>query len=130
MLLLSLRQVVGLFPDSGALQIPATAHQKQVQASQQLFTDTFFTHTVADVLSGETAGETTDMLRASHPKPRKQRYYLNASTQQFSCSPRILYQDDRQDYYVLAKETKGGEYQWHDCFLPAYYTFLFRFTLF
>ena len=129
MLIFSLRQVVGLLPDSGALQMPATAHEKQVHAPAQLFTDTFLTRAAVEVLDEDAAGDSQEVLRAGITKHRRQRYYLNPSTQQFSCSPRLLYQDDRQDYVQL-KETKGGEYQWQDSFLSAYYNFLFRFTLF
>jgi hypothetical protein len=70
-----------------------------------------------------------EVFRAT-PKKKKQRFYLNASSRQFDYSQRILYPENRQAYYIQEKENKSGVYQWHDAFLPAYYNFLFRYTLF
>jgi len=70
-----------------------------------------------------------EMIRATKSK-KKTRYYLNASSRQFSINQRIVYPEDKQDYYIQEKENKSGVYQWLDAFLPAYYNFLFRYTLF
>lgn len=70
-----------------------------------------------------------EVLRATKNK-KKTRYYLNASSRQFSLSQRIVYPEDKQEYYIHEKENKSGVYQWLDAFLPAYYNFLFRYTLF
>jgi len=70
-----------------------------------------------------------EVIRATKNK-KKTRYYLNASSRQFSINQRIVYPEDKQDYYIQEKETKSGVYQWLDAFLPAYYNFLFRYTLF
>jgi hypothetical protein len=129
LLFFSLRQVAGFFPDAVPLQNAAAAHDKHVQAAVPLFTDTFFTHVAVNMLAND-LDDAGNILRNATNKGRKQRYYLNAPTQQFSCSPRILYPETRQDYYICEKETKSGVYQWQDCFLPAYYTFLFRLALF
>ena len=71
----------------------------------------------------------TEAIRATQNK-KKTRYYLNASSRQFSISQRIIYPEDKQEYYIQEKENKSGVYQWLDAFLPAYYNFLFRYTLF
>jgi hypothetical protein len=70
-----------------------------------------------------------EFIRATRSK-KKTRYYLNASSRQFSINQRIVYPEDKQGYYIHEKETKSGVYQWLDAFLPAYYNFLFRYTLF
>ncbi|CAL1519933.1 hypothetical protein [Chitinophaga sp. MM2321] len=62
---------------------------------------------------------------------RKTRYYLTASSQQFSLATRVAYIDSynfAQSCYI--QENKTGEYGQQKAFLPAYYTFLFRFTPF
>lgn len=70
-----------------------------------------------------------EVIRTTRNK-KKTRYYLNASSRQFSLSQRIVHPEDKQEYYILEKENKSGVYQWLDAFLPAYYNFLFRYTLF
>jgi hypothetical protein len=73
--------------------------------------------------------EKTEVVRTTQNK-KKTRYYLNASSRQFSLSQRIVYPEDKQEYYIHEKENKSGVYRWLDAFLPAYYNFLFRYTLF
>jgi hypothetical protein len=70
-----------------------------------------------------------EVVRATKSK-KKTRYYLNASSRQFSISQRIIYPEDKQDHFILEEENKSGIYRWLDAFLPAYYNFLFRYTLF
>lgn len=131
MLFFSLRQLAGFFPDAHALQTPAAAAENHIQQTKiALFDDTAFTRLAAELLADEAADDNNEILRTTAPKGRKQRYYLNATTQQFSCSPRILYLDERQYNYILEKENKSGVYQWQDSFRPAYYNFLFRLALF
>lgn len=62
---------------------------------------------------------------------RKSRYYLSVASQQFSAATRISTLDTvNPALKIFIKENKTGEYLQQDAFLPAYYTFLFRFTLF
>lgn len=62
---------------------------------------------------------------------RKTRYYITATAPPVSTPTRIVYLDTN----LLAKSlhqsiNKTGEYGKHKSFLPAYYSFLFRFTPF
>ncbi|NML41769.1 hypothetical protein HHL17_31575 [Chitinophaga sp. G-6-1-13] len=62
---------------------------------------------------------------------RKTRYYLSASSQQFSIATRVAYiEGGNLSQYCLIKENLPGEYGRQKAFLPAYYSFLFRFTPF
>lgn len=62
---------------------------------------------------------------------RKTRYYISASSQQFSIATRVAYIEGSNPFnYCLIKENLPGEYGRQKAFLPAYYSFLFRFTPF
>ncbi|HEY1165696.1 MAG TPA: hypothetical protein VGE90_11030 [Chitinophaga sp.] len=106
----------------------ATANKKLVQADtiHHVINFSDYAH-IFDLSQQDDEG--TEVIRATKNK-KKTRYYLNASSRQFSINQRIVYPEDKQDYYILEKENKSGVYQWLDAFLPAYYNFLFRYTLF
>ncbi|WP_143306979.1 hypothetical protein [Chitinophaga vietnamensis] len=62
---------------------------------------------------------------------RKTRFYISASSQQFSFDNRVAYIDTN----TIANSSclpvdKTGEYRVQKAFLPTYYSFLFRFTPF
>lgn len=62
---------------------------------------------------------------------RKTRWYLNAAAPQVSTATRIVYLDaDNTARSIHIPENKTGEYGRQKSFLPAYYSFLFRFTPF
>ena len=62
---------------------------------------------------------------------RKNRFYLSATSPQVSTASRIIYLDtDSIAKSIYLPENKTGEYVRQKSFLPAYYTFLFRFTPF
>lgn len=61
---------------------------------------------------------------------RRLRFYQTASSQQFNFSPRTVHFQYDHSNALIAQENKAGVYQHQDSFLPAYYTFLFRYTLF
>lgn len=62
---------------------------------------------------------------------RKTRWYLTASAPQVSTATRIVYLDpDNTARSICLTENKTGEYVRQKSFLPAYYSFLFRFTPF
>lgn len=74
--------------------------------------------------------EAPEVIHATKHR-RKTRYYLSASSQQFSIATRVAYIDSgylSQSCYIT--ENKTGEYVRQKAFLPAYYSFLFRFTPF
>lgn len=107
-------------------------HMQSAVANKKAMADTVLKTAACDGFGHDSISDDEDgkeVFRAPKNK-KKTRYYLYASSRQFSISQRILYPEDKQDYYILEKENKSGVYQWHDAFLPAYYNFLFRFTLF
>lgn len=62
---------------------------------------------------------------------RKTRYYLSATAPQVSAPTRIVYLDsDLAAKSLYQPVNKTGEYGRQKSFLPAYYSFLFRFTPF
>ncbi len=61
---------------------------------------------------------------------RRLRFYQTASGQQFNFSARAVHFQYEHSHALIAQENKAGVYQHQDAFLPAYYTFLFRYTLF
>lgn len=109
-----------------SLHFAAASANKKLSADSTFRSDTLSSLPHSAVEEDEDGKE---VIRATSKK-KKQRYYLNASSRQFNIGQRILHPEEKQQYYVLGKENKSGVYQWHDAFLPAYYNFLFRFTLF
>ncbi|MGX5816665.1 hypothetical protein ACWKWU_00625 [Chitinophaga lutea] len=61
---------------------------------------------------------------------RRLRFLQSTPSQQFNLSPRVSYCQHDQQTAVLTDENKAGVYERQDSFLPAYYRFLFRYTLF
>jgi hypothetical protein len=62
---------------------------------------------------------------------RKTRWYLSATAPQVSTATRIVYPDaDNTARSIYIPVNKTGEYERQKSFLPAYYSFLFRFTPF
>ncbi|HEY0608766.1 MAG TPA: hypothetical protein VGD35_03895 [Chitinophaga sp.] len=109
------------------LHIQSASASKKVTADAVHHATAFADFSHAFGVADEDEGK--EMIRATKSK-KKTRYYLNASSRQFSLSQRIIYPEDKQEYYIQEKENKSGVYQWLDAFLPAYYNFLFRYTLF
>lgn len=108
-------------------------HIQSAAACKKVTADSMFYKMAVDGISHDSGvaeeEDGKELVRASRSK-KKTRYYLNASSRQFSINQRIIYPEDKQEYYIHEKETKSGVYQWLDAFLPAYYNFLFRYTLF
>jgi len=61
---------------------------------------------------------------------RRLRFYQTAASQQFNFSAKIVHFAYDHSKVCVTEENKAGVYQHQDSFLPAYYTFLFRYTLF
>ncbi|QHS59302.1 hypothetical protein [Chitinophaga agri] len=62
--------------------------------------------------------------------PRKKRFYLNSTTQQSSYTTRFSQLEHNLVFYIPTRENKTGVYQQQHAFLPAYYSFLSRYTPF
>lgn len=68
-------------------------------------------------------------IRAKQSR-RRGRFYLNPATKQFNFTQQVT-PDQADKMFRPEKEVKKtGVYLQQDAFLPAYYQFLFRFTLF
>lgn len=93
----------------------------------------FFIHLplslMEDVPEDLTEDQVTFLFRATEPR-HKRRFYISVASQQYSFTTRLQQLQLLLDQYVPEDEDKTGIYQWHDAFLPAYYKFLFRYTLF
>ncbi len=61
---------------------------------------------------------------------RRGRYYLNAASKQFNFTQQVAPDQTDKTFRPEMEENKTGVYLQQDAFLPAYYNFLFRYTLF
>ncbi|HVI47080.1 MAG TPA: hypothetical protein VM802_19545 [Chitinophaga sp.] len=77
----------------------------------------------------EADDDTPDCIHATKHR-RKTRYYISASSQQFSIATRVAYIDAGIAQSSYTEEEKTGEYVYQKAFRPAYYSFLFRLTPF
>ncbi|WPQ61328.1 hypothetical protein SIO70_23505 [Chitinophaga sancti] len=93
----------------------------------------FFLHLpislMEDLPEDLTENQIAFISRAHEPR-HKRRFYISATSQQYSFTTRLQQLQLLLAQYVPGNENKTGIYQWHDAFLPAYYKFLFRYTLF
>jgi len=93
----------------------------------------FFIHLphffMEDILEDLTEDQMGFLFRATEPR-HKRRYLISVASQQYSFTTRLQQLQLLLDQYIPEDEDKTGIYQWHDAFLPAYYKFLFRYTLF
>lgn len=62
--------------------------------------------------------------------PRRKRYYINSTYQSSSYTTRFLQFQYNQEFYIPVRENKTGVYMQQHAFLPAYYSFLSRYTPF
>gem|GEM_PF-6085294 len=63
--------------------------------------------------------------------PRKKRYYLNSPSQSASSyTTRFTQLEHNLEFYIPVQQNKTGVYQQQSAFLPAYYSFLSRYTPF
>lgn len=61
---------------------------------------------------------------------RRARFYISTATKQFNFTPQLAPAQADKTFAPETEEKKTGIYCQQDAFLPAYYNFLFRFTLF
>jgi hypothetical protein len=62
--------------------------------------------------------------------PRKRRYYITSNTQSTGYTTRLLQIQYNYNFYIPLRENKTGVYRQQHAFLPAYYSFLSRYTPF
>ena len=60
----------------------------------------------------------------------KRRYYINSTNQSSSYTTRLLQFQYNHEFYIPVRENKTGVYKQQHAFLPAYYSFLSRYTPF
>lgn len=93
----------------------------------------FFLHLPISLMEDLPEDLTEDQIafifRAHEPR-HKRRFLISVSQQQYSFTTRLQQLQLLLLQYMPGDENKTGIYQWHDAFLPAYYKFLFRYTLF
>lgn len=93
----------------------------------------FFVHLphslMEDIPEDITEDQVAFIFRAHEPR-HKRRFYISVNNQQYSFTTRLQQLQLLLDQYIPEDEDKTGIYRWHDAFLPAYYKFLFRYTLF
>ncbi|NSL90596.1 hypothetical protein [Chitinophaga solisilvae] len=126
-LLLIIQLTAGIMP-SFASHRHLLLQEINVQAAREDYLEGLISRIPVQLEADDT--EAPDVIHATKHR-RKTRYYLSASSQQFSIATRVAYIDSNyisQSCYI--QENKTGEYNGQKAFLPAYYTFLFRFTPF
>ncbi|WP_143312749.1 hypothetical protein [Chitinophaga eiseniae] len=116
--------------------LPSLAAHKHLlfeQIHRQAALEDYLEHLASKLpphIEADDAADDRECIHATKHR-RKTRYYLSASSQQFSIATRVGYMDDSgSSQYCLIKENLPGEYARQKAFLPAYYSFLFRFTPF
>jgi hypothetical protein len=93
----------------------------------------FFLHLPTSLLEDIPEDFTEDqfaLILRAHADRHKRRYYISTASQQYSFTNRLQQLQLLLVQYIPGNEKKTGIYQWHDAFKPAYYKFLFRYTLF
>lgn len=70
------------------------------------------------------------LILATKKIPRKKRYYINSTYQSSSYTTRFLQFQYNHEFYIPVRENKTGVYMQQHAFLPAYYSFLSRYTPF
>lgn len=108
---------------------PQTAHRPQFD----LTPSHFFLHLPISLMEDLPEDLTEDQIafifRAHEPR-HKRRFLISVTSQQYSFTTRLQQLQLLLVQYMPGNENKTGIYQWHAAFLPAYYQFLFRYTLF
>lgn len=87
-------------------------------------------HSLMEDLPEDITEDQIAYISRAHEPRHKRRFYISATSQQYSFTTRLQQLQLLLAQYVPGNENKTGIYQWHDAFLPAYYKFLFRYTLF
>lgn len=87
-------------------------------------------HTLMEDIPEDLTEDQVAFIFRAHEPRHKRRFYISVTNQQYSFTTRLQQLQLLLAQYIPEDEDKTGIYQWHDAFLPAYYKFLFRYTLF
>lgn len=115
----------------------ATVHAKSpVKPGKTLCFERLFDHEKIHIPYIANAGieleEENDVQLVFRAKkvPRTKRYYINSTSQSSSYTTRLLQIQYNHEFYIPIRENKTGVYKQQHAFLPAYYSFLSRYTPF
>ncbi|MBV7532774.1 hypothetical protein [Chitinophaga sp. sic0106] len=127
-LLLSMQVCIGMRSYASQKHHQLTLFQKidLAEAREEYFEDLFANMQ----LHTDLAEDVPESIQATKNR-RRTKYYLTATSQQFSVANRITYIDtagEQESIYI--SPVKTGRYLLGKPFRPAYYSFLFRFTPF
>ncbi|ASZ13369.1 hypothetical protein KTO58_07460 [Chitinophaga pendula] len=129
MLLFSLQLVVGFIPGWSTDRLVASdRHLAAFGAPPNMCLEDWLSQ-IPYHLESDANDEPEEVIQVKKNR-RKPRYYISASSQQFSFTQRVFQDTGSPSQRIHIQENKTGEYQQQDVFLPAYYSFLFRFTPF
>ncbi|WP_147323512.1 hypothetical protein [Chitinophaga silvatica] len=126
-MLLFLQLMAGMIPTFAAhRQLTLHHNQLRVQATEDRLQNLL--NSIPIHLEADDDGIDTWHLTKNR---RKTRYYISANAPQVSTPTRIVYLDTNLSANSIYHPVdKTGEYQKQKSFLPAYYSFLFRFKPF
>jgi hypothetical protein len=82
-----------------------------------------------DYVDAEAGGDLSLFLK-TWQLPRKRKYILNTASPLSSHTTRFIQLQLNLEFYIPEQENKTGVYQQQRAFLPAYYSFLSRYTPF
>lgn len=126
MMLLFLQLLVGIVPSFAAHRQLLLDKQSNLETSG-LSLQALLTNLPVHIEIDDDGAESWHLTKHR----RRTRFYLSAASPQVSTPSRIVYLDsDLAAKSIYQPVNKTGEYEKFKSFLPAYYTFLFRFTPF
>lgn len=127
-LLLFIQQIAGFIPGLSFSQVQASDKNRKLHAL--LFhPEAPFQLNIPIRFLEDAPDEREPVLHAKHNR-RRTRFCITAPSQQLNLVPRLPQLQNNLAHYIPEQENKTGIYLQQDAFLPAYYTFLFRYTLF
>lgn len=129
MLLFSMQLLMSFIPgvSSGRL-VASDRHLVSISAPSNMCLEDWLSQ-IPQKMESDANDEPEEVIQVKKNR-RKTRFYITASSQQFSFTQRVLQDTGSLSQRIHIQENKTGEYQQQDVFLPAYYSFLFRFTPF
>jgi hypothetical protein len=114
----------------------AVVQAKSLKQSKMLCFERLFDHETIHIPyidNGDTKLEEEDeieLIFRVKKIPRKRRYYITSNTQSSGYTTRLLQIQYNHIFYIPLRENKTGVYRQQHAFLPAYYSFLSRYTPF
>ena len=112
------------------IEAPHLHKQKHYHRFDLRISQLHFPENLQDELPEELTEDPAIHYVRQHESRHRRRFYITSAAQQYSFTTRLQQLQLYLGQYIPADEKKTGIYQWQDAFLPAYYSFLFRYTLF